>query len=308
MRLRRLKDLLATRWMLSLAVFCALLLVLVVVGLLQRSWAILSVQPLSRLLFSSGWSPPGEFGMSAFMLGTIWVTGVAMLIAVPLSVLTAIYLAEYAPGTIRGLVKPLLDLLAGIPSVVYGLFGLLVIVPLVREIAASFGVPSNGYNVLSGAIVLAIMVFPITISISEEVIRTVPLGMREASMALGATKWQATKLVIVRGASPGIFAAVVLGFSRAIGETMAVLMVVGNVAKAPSSVFDPAYPLTALIANKYSEMMTDPLYESALMFSALVLLIMVLVFSVVAHVVLVRMERRYSLWIGEYSKRGSSRP
>ena len=294
-RLRRLKDLLATRWMLSLTVFCALLLVLIVVGLLQKSWGILSVQPLNRLLFSSGWSPPGEFGMSAFILGTIWVTGVAMLIAVPLSVLTAIYLAEYAPGTIRGLVKPLLDVLAGIPSVVYGLFGLLVIVPLVREFAAALGVASNGYNVLSGAIVLAIMVFPITISISEEVIRTVPVGIREASMALGATKWQATKLIILRGASPGIFAAVVLGFSRAIGETMAVLMVVGNVAKAPSSVFDPAYPLPALIANKYSEMMTDPLYGSALMFSALVLLIMVLIFSVIAQVVLVRMERRYSL-------------
>ena len=294
-RLRRLKDLLATRWMLSLTVFCALLLLLIVVGLLQRSWGILSVQPLNRLLFSSGWSPPGEFGMSAFMLGTVWVTSVAMLIAVPLSVLTAIYLAEYAPGTIRGFIKPLLDILAGIPSVVYGLFGLLVVVPLVREVAAALGVASNGYNVLSGGIVLAIMVFPITISISEEVIRTVPLGMREASMALGATKWQATKLIILRGASPGIFAAVVLGFSRAIGETMAVLMVVGNVAQAPSSVFDPAYPLPALIANKYSEMMTDPLYGSALMFSALVLLIMVLIFSVVAHMVLVRMERRYSL-------------
>jgi phosphate transport system permease protein len=294
-RLRRLKDLLVARWMLSLTVFCALLLVLIVVGLLQRSWGILSVQPLNRLLFSSGWSPPGEFGMSAFILGTVWVTSVAMLIAVPLSVLTAIYLAEYAPGTIRGLIKPLLDLLAGIPSVVYGLFGLLVIVPLVREVATALGVASNGYNVLSGAIVLAIMVFPITISISEEVIRTVPLGMREASMALGATKWQATKLIILRGASPGIFAAVVLGFSRAIGETMAVLMVVGNVAQAPSSVFDPAYPLPALIANKYSEMMTDPLYGSALMFSALVLLIMVLIFSVIAQMILVRMERRYSL-------------
>jgi phosphate transport system permease protein len=296
MRLRRLKDLLATRWMLSLTVFAALLLVLIAVGLLQESWAILSIQPLNRLLFSSGWSPPGEFGMSVFIQGTMWVTGVAMLIAVPLSVLTAIYLAEYAPGTIRGFVKPLLDLLAGIPSVVYGLFGLLVIVPLVREIAAALGVASNGYNVLSGGIVLAIMVFPITISISEEVIRTVPLGMREASMALGATKWQATKLIILRGASPGIFAAVVLGFSRAIGETMAVLMVVGNVfSQAPSSVFDPAYPLTALIANKYGELMTDPLYRSALMFSALVLLVIVLIFSVVAHLVLVRMERRYSL-------------
>jgi len=296
MRLRRLKDFLATRWMLSLTVFCALLLVLIVAGLLQKSWAVLSFEPLNRLLFSSDWSPgAGEFGLSAFILGTLWVTIVAMLIAVPLSILTAIYLAEYAPGTIRALAKPLLDLLAGIPSVVYGLFGLLVIVPLVREVATAFGVASNGYNVLSGGMVLAIMVFPVIISISEEVIRTVPLGMREASMALGATKWQATKLIILRGASPGIFAAVVLGFSRAIGETMAVLMVAGNGFQAPSSVFDSAQPLPALIANFYTEVMTQPLYESALMFAALVLLAMVLISSVIAQVILVRLERRYSL-------------
>jgi len=191
--------------------------------------------------------------------------------------------------------EPLLDLLAGIPSVVYGLFGLLVIVPLVREVATALGVASNGYNVLSGGMVLAIMVFPVIISISEEVIRTVPLGMREASMALGATKWQATKLIILRGASPGIFAAVVLGFSRAIGETMAVLMVAGNGFQAPSSVFDSAQPLPALIANFYTEVMTQPLYESALMFAALVLLVMVLISSVIAQVILVRLERRYSL-------------
>jgi len=296
MRLRRLKDFLATRWMLSLTVFCALLLVLVVAGLLQKSWAVLSLEPLNRLLFSSDWSPgAGEFGLSAFILGTLWVTIVAMLIAVPLSILTAIYLAEYAPATIRTLLKPLLDLLAGIPSVVYGLFGLLVIVPLVREVATALGVASNGYNVLSGGMVLAIMVFPVIISISEEVIRTVPLGMREASMALGATKWQATKLIILRGASPGIFAAVVLGFSRAIGETMAVLMVAGNGFQAPSSVFDSAQPLPALIANFYTEVMTQPLYESALMFAALVLLVMVLISSVIAQVILVRLERRYSL-------------
>ena len=296
MRLRRLKDFLATRWMLSLTVFCALLLVLIVAGLLQKSWAVLSLQPLNRLLFSSDWSPgAGEFGLSAFILGTLWVTIVAMLIAVPLSILTAIYLAEYAPATIRTLLKPLLDLLAGIPSVVYGLFGLLVIVPLVREVATALGVASNGYNVLSGGMVLAIMVFPVIISISEEVIRTVPLGMREASMALGATKWQATKLIILRGASPGIFAAIVLGFSRAIGETMAVLMVAGNGFRAPSSVFDSAQPLPALIANFYTEVMTQPLYESALMFAALVLLVMVLISSVIAQVILVRLERRYSL-------------
>lgn len=294
MRFRRLRDVLASRLMLSATVFAALLVVLIAMGLLFKSRPILAAQSLSDLLFSSSWHPQsGEFGLHPYIMGTLWVTGVAMVIAIPLCLLTAIYLAEYAPGRVRAIVKPTIDLLAGIPSVVYGLFGLLVIVPLVKSIAPVFGSTTNGYNVLSGGIVLAMMVFPIIISISEEVIRTVPYGMREASLALGATKWQTTKLVVGRGALPGIIAAVILGFARAFGETMAVLMVVGNVAAVPSSVFDPAYPLPALIANKYGEMMSVPLYDSALLFAALVLLVVVFLFSLGARVILTRMERRY---------------
>jgi phosphate transport system permease protein len=188
-----------------------------------------------------------------------------------------------------------IDLLAGIPSVVYGLCGLLLVLPLVKNIAPFFGIATNGYNVLTGGIVLAIMVFPVIISISEGVIRTVPYEMREASLALGATRWQATKLVVMRGALPGIIAAIILGFSRAFGETMAVLMVVGNVAKVPSSVMDPAYPLTALIANKYGEMMSEPLYESALLLAALILLVIVFLFSLGARLILLRVERSYGI-------------
>jgi len=139
------------------------------------------------------------------------------------------------------------------------------------------------------------MVFPVIISISEEVIRTVPSQMREASLALGATRWQATKLVVTRGALSGIIAAVILGFTRAFGETMAVLMVVGSVAKSPSSIFDPAYPLTALIANNYGEMMSVPLYDSAIMLAALVLLVMVFLFSVGARIILIRVEARHGI-------------
>jgi phosphate transport system permease protein len=237
----------------------------------------------------------GEFGLYPFLMGTLWVTGVAMIIAIPLCLLTSIYLAEYAPKRVRGIVKPMIDLLAGIPSVVYGLFGILLIVPLTRSIASALGSTTNGYNVLSGGIVLAMMVFPVIIAISTEVIETVPYGMREASLALGSTKWQATKLVVSRGALAGLIAAIVLGFTRAFGETMAVLMVVGNVAKAPSSVFDPAYPLPALIANNYGEMMSVPLYGSALLFSALVLLAVVFLFSVGARIILVRVERGYQV-------------
>ena len=190
----------------------------------------------------------------------------------------------------------MIDLLAGIPSVVYGLWGVLVVVPLIRDyVAPLMGVTTTGYTVLAGGTVLAIMVFPVIISISEEVIRAVPQHVREASMALGATKWQTVKHAVMRSAFPGIVAAIILGFGRAFGETMAVLMVVGNVVKVPTSLFDPAYPLPALIANKYGEMMSIPSYDSALMLAALLLLLIVLVFSVAAALLLARIKRGYAI-------------
>jgi len=294
-RWRGLKDLLASRLMLGATIFASALVVFIAIGLLIKSWPILALKPLSDLIFSSAWSPMrGEFGFWPFIVGTFAVTAVALVIAVPLCILTAIYLAEYAPGYIRNAAKPVIDLLAGIPSVVYGLCGLLAVVPAVRELAALCGVATGGYNVLSGGIVLAVMVFPIIIAISEEVIRNVPDGMREVPVALGATKWQATRLIVARSALPGIMAAIILGFSRAFGETMAVLMVVGNVAKIPASVFDPAYPLAALIANNYGEMMSIPLYDAAILFAALILLVLVVLFNLGASYILIKVENRYA--------------
>jgi len=147
----------------------------------------------------------------------------------------------------------------------------------------------TGYSVLAGGLVLAVMIFPIIIAVADEVIRAVPQGLREASLALGATRWQTVKLVVLRRAWPGVIAAIVLGLSRAFGETMAVLMVVGNVPQMPHSIFDAAYPLPALLANNYGEMMSIPLYDAALLGSALVLLLIVLAFNVVARVVIVRL-------------------
>lgn len=276
-------------------VFSSLLIVFIAVGLIQKSWPIFSLKPLTELIFSSAWSPlKGQFGFWSFIVGTFSVTAIAMVLAIPLCILTSIYLAEYAPNWVRNAAKPVVDLLAGIPSVVYGLCGILVVVPAVRGFAAVLGITTNGYNILTGGIVLAIMVFPIIISISEEVIRNVPYGMREVPIALGSTKWQATKLVVIRGALSGIIAATILGFSRAFGETMAVLMVVGNVAKIPSSIFDPAYPLAALIANNYGEMMSIPLYDSALLFAALILMAIVLLFNIGASYILMKVENNYA--------------
>ena len=297
MNTRRLKDLVASKIMFSAAILSSLIVLITSLALFYRSMPILKTQSLSDLLLSSSWHPwRGEFGFYPFIMGTLWVTALAMVLSIPISLLTSIYLAEYAPSKVRGIMKPMMDLLAGIPSVVYGLWGVLVVVPLIREYVAPLaGVISTGYTVLAGGIVLAIMVFPIIISVSEEVIRAVPRETREASMALGATRWQTVKHVVIRSSLPGIIAAIILGFGRAFGETMAVLMVVGNVPKAPSSLYDPAYPLPALIANNYGEMMSIPLYDSALLLAALILLLTVLLFSVAAEIILVRIKRRYSL-------------
>lgn len=287
------KDKIAGKIMLGLTIFSSLLVALMFWGLYQKAKPILAVKPLRDLLFSTSWQPlKGNFGLLPFLMGTLWVTTAALLIAIPFSLLTAIYLAEYAPKRVADLMAPLIDLLAGIPSVVYGVWGVLVVVPLIKDvIAPRLGIFSTGYSILAAGIVLAIMILPVIIHVCVEVFRTVPCGIKEASWALGATKWQTVKYVILRKARPAVIAAIVLGLSRALGETMAVLMVAGNVARVPSSVFDPAYPLPALLANNYGEMLSVPLYDSALLLASLVLLLVILFFNIVSRAVLIRVER-----------------
>ena len=290
---RKILDTLFTRVMFVLAFLISLITVVIAFILIWKSLPLFQISSISELLFSSIWQPAeGKFGFYPFVMGTIWVTLLSMAIAIPLALLSSIYLAEYAPRHIRNAIKPLIDLLAGIPSILFGLWGILVIVPLVRnDIAPLYGISTTGYCVLSGGIVLSFMVLPIIISLSDELFRTVPLSTRSASFAMGATKWQTVKYVLIRKIYPGLLAAIILGFSRAFGETMAVLMVVGNVAKVPSSVFDPAYPLPALIANNYGEMLSIPLYDSALMFAALVLFCIVVLFNISAKMLLMRFQR-----------------
>jgi phosphate transport system permease protein len=285
---RLIKERIADRLMLAMTVFSGLLVFAMTLGLYMRSRPILAAQSLWKLLFTSSWHPlRGEFGFLPFIAGSLWVTVAAIVIAVPPCLLAAIYLSEYAPRIIRVILRPVIDVLAGIPSVVFGVWGVLVIVPMIKDyVAPLYGSYSTGYSVLAGGIVLAIMIFPVIVHVSAEVLRTVPVQLREASLSVGATKWQTVKFVVIRRALPGVTAAVVLGLSRAFGETMAVLMVAGNVAKIPKGVFEPAYPLPALIANNYGEMLSVPLYDSALMFSSLVLLVVVLIFNILAQVVL----------------------
>ncbi|QLC49394.1 phosphate ABC transporter permease subunit PstC [Methanolobus zinderi] len=294
MNIRRLKDSISSRMMLAMTAFACLLFFFMLTSLYYRASPILSTVPIYDLLFSKEWSPySGKFGFFPFILGTLWVTVLALAIAVPVSLLSSIYLSEYADKGLRTAVNPLIDLLAGIPSVVYGLWGVLAVVPFIKNtLAPALDVETvGGYSVLAGGIVLSIMVFPIIISVTNEVIRSVPQDLREVSLSVGATKWQTIKYVVLRKAKPGIFAAIVLGFSRAFGETMAVLMVVGNVSRVPSSIFDPAYPLPALIANTFGEMMSVPLYDSAILLAALMLFIVVLVFNIFARMVLIKIEK-----------------
>ncbi|MBN2266297.1 MAG: phosphate ABC transporter permease subunit PstC [Candidatus Aminicenantes bacterium] len=277
-----------------IAALPGLLVLFIVIGLFLRSKAILGVEPLSRFLFSSAWSPmKGEFGLLPFIAGTMWVTLTALALAVPVSILPAIYLSEYAPRWARRAAQPVIDLLAGLPSVVYGAWGVILVVPFVGNVLAPLaGVYSSGYSILAGGIILAIMTFPTIIHVTLEVFASVSRALREASLSLGATKWETTRHVVLRKGAQGILAASVLGFSRALGETMAVLMVVGNVPSVPRSLFDPGYPLPALIANNYGEMMSIPRYDAALMMAALVLMLIVLAFNVLARGILIRVERK----------------
>jgi phosphate transport system permease protein len=298
------KDIFARKTMGLSTLTAALFVPLIALALFLRAQPILAAYSLRDLLFSTTWRPlQGAFGFYPFITGTLWITGIGMLIAVPPSLLTAIYLAEFAQARFRELVTPFIDLLSGIPSVVYGVWGMLTVVPFIeKKLIPTLGgklgfMPffqtenPTGYGILAGGLVLAVMVFPIVIAVAEDVIRSVPQGLREASLSLGATRWQTVRGVVMRKAWPGVFAAIVLGFSRAFGETMAVLMVVGNVAQVPRSIFDAAYPLTALIANNYGEMMSIPMYDAALMCAALILLLMVLSFNLISRLILVHLVR-----------------
>ena len=264
------------------------------IGLYLQSAMLLNEQSIFRILFTSKWMPmAGKFGLLGFILSSLMVTVLSLLIAGPICLLTAIHLTQYAKKWVLRIMHPVIDILAGIPSVIYGVWGILVVVPLVsRHIAPLFGVQTSGYTLLAGSVVLAVMIIPFILNILIEVFRNIPSELTEASLALGATRWQTIKHVIVRKGFPGIISAMGLGVSRAFGETIAVLMVVGNVATIPTGIFQPGYPLPALIANNYGEMMSIPMYQSALMFSALVLFVVVMLFNLASRIAITRFETK----------------
>lgn len=296
MDIRLLKDKLIANAMLILSIVSISIVLLIGIGLYLRAEPLLATHNIWDLFTDSQWAPgKGKFGFYPFIMGTLWVTVIAIMIALPLCLLTSIYLAEYAPVSVRKTLIPLVNVLAGIPPVIYGVWGIFFVVPFVQNyLAPYFSGSSSGYTVLTGGVVLAVMIFPILVSIVSEVLRTIPKELKDASLSLGATKWETIKKVALKRAFPGIFAAVVLAVSRAFGETIAVLMVCGNIPVAPGSVFDGGYPLPALIANNFGEMMSIPLYDAALMFAALLLFLIIFLFNLISRIILNALEHRYT--------------
>ncbi|MDD4991922.1 MAG: phosphate ABC transporter permease subunit PstC [Paludibacter sp.] len=292
---RILKNKIAGGLMFSITVFSVLLVVLIGLGLYLKSVPIFEHNSFWHLIKSSEWRPGNnQFGFLPFIAGTLWITLIAVILALPIALLSALFLTEFSKSYLKKWVFTALDILAGIPSVVYGVWGTLFIVPWISEkLAPHFVEYSTGYTVLAGGIVLGVMILPLLISLFVEIFSAVPREFRDASLSLGATKWQTSKHVILRKTFPGILAAVALALSRAFGETIAVLMVCGNLPLLPHSLFDSCYPLPALIANNYGEMLSVPLYESALMLAAFLLFIVVFIFNASSRAVIYRIERKF---------------
>jgi phosphate transport system permease protein len=221
-------------------------------------------------------TPSAQYGLLPLLLGTIWVSLGAILLSLPFGIAVAVYLAEIASMRVRNFLKPLIELLAGIPSVVYGFFGLVVIVPFLQQ---SFKLPV-GETALAGSIVLAIMALPTIITVAEDAIRTVPRATKEASLALGATQWQTIYRVIIPYAKSGITSAAVLGIGRAIGETMAVLMVTGNAAVIPHTLLEPVRTIPATIAAELGETSAGGGHYQALFALGCILFLITMVISI----------------------------
>ncbi len=287
---RKLRNRIHLSWMwISLGIVFILPMSLFI-GLMWKSAILLNQQSIFDLLFSSEWKPmAGKFGYLTFIVSSVWVTMIALLIAGPVCLLTAIHLTQYAKSWVLKIMAPIIDILAGLPSVIFGVWGILFVIPLLaNHIGPFFGKSVSGYSILAGAIVLSIMIIPFILNILIEIFQTVPKELSEASLSLGATRWQTIKFVLLKKSSAGIVSAFGLGMSRAFGETIAVLMVVGNVVHLPSGVFQPGYPLPSLIANNYGEMLSIPMYDSALMFSALLLFVIVLIFNAISRLIILR--------------------
>lgn len=288
----------------AFALSIPLLLVLLGVEIVVAAWPALTAFKFSFLTSSRWDAVEGVFGAAPAIYGTIVSSVLALVIATPLAIGVAIFLSEFAPPWLRAPVAFLVDLLAAIPSVVYGLWGIFVLVPVLRERVMPFladrlhlgntpffSGPAYGPSMLAASLILAIMVLPYISSVTREVLMAVPRSQREAALALGATRWEMIWGAVLPYASSGIVGGVLLGLGRALGETMAVTMVIGNRHEISSSLFAPGYTMASLIANEFSEA-TNDMHLSALMAVGAVLLIVTIIVNIAARWLVWRVQRQ----------------
>ena len=270
-------------WMILSLALILLMPVIMGMGLFLKSVPIWEQNSPWQLIFGSDWSPTkGNFGFWPFIASSLYVTILSFVLSVPVCFFAALYLTQYASERLIRMTYPAIDILAGLPSVIYGVWGILVVVPFIsRVIAPFFGSNSSGYSIAAGGVVLAIMCIPYILNMLIEVFKTVPSGMKEASLSLGASYWESVKHVVVRKSFAGIVSAYGLGLAKAFGETIAVMMVVGNRIQVTVNPLEAGYPLPALIANNYGEMLSIPMYDAALMFAALLLLAIILIINLI---------------------------
>ncbi len=273
----KIEEVIVERALLITALSSIIIILLIIIFVFSQGLPAIESYGFFNFIFGSNWNPAdGYYGILPMIVGSLGITALALLFAVPLSLLCAIFMAEIAPRTIRRILKPVIETLAGIPSVVYGFFGLIVLVPIMR---VNFG--GTGFSMLTASLILTVMIMPTIISISEDAIRSIPHEYKEASLAVGATHWQTIKNVIFPAAIPGVITAIILGMGRAIGETLAIIMVAGNVAQFPSSIFDPVRALTANIAIEMGY--ATGLHYSALFATAIILFLIIMVLLVIAN-------------------------
>lgn len=269
------------------ALFTIIVLFGIIVTLFSEGLPIFKYVNIKDFLTSPNWHPthfPADFGILSLIVGSLVVTAGALIIAIPLGLGSAIYISEIAGPHSKEIIKPVIELLAGIPSVVYGLFGMAFLSPFLIKV---LGIPS-GLNAFSASIVLGVMVVPIISSMSEDALSTVPRNLREASFALGATKWETIVQIILPAARSGVVGSIMLGFGRAIGETMVVIMIAGGAAQIPKSIFQPVRPMTAAIASEMGETVIGSPHFHALFGISIILFIITFITNLITEFVFLK--------------------
>ena len=265
----------------------------IILILFQQRLTIFRIVNLFEFIGGKAWYPtaePAEFGILPLILGTLWITLGAMLFCIPVGIGSALFLHEIAGFRLRSILKPIIEILAGIPSIVYGFFGMVIIAPFLQNL---LDIPI-GQCALTASLILGVMAVPTVCSLAEDALNFVPKSFREASYALGANRWQTLTRVIIPAAGSGISTAIILGMSRVVGETMTVLMVAGGAAVIPKSYLDPVRPMTATIAAEMGEAVVGSPHYHALFAIGLVLFLITMAFNIIAEII----SRNYRLKLG----------